>query len=188
VAETEGSGGEGGEVTVEQMLQAGYEARRESRSSDARALFSVAYERALSDGDLSLQVNALSGWANSESDLGRLDEACGRYAEAIALLRHMDDPLRLAHTVRHLADVARKQGRVEVARPCYEEALTIYRSHAGTVPLDLANSLRGYGLLLEALGERGAAYDVWLEALKLYTSVGVQAGIDEANRRVAAAD
>jgi tetratricopeptide (TPR) repeat protein len=114
-----------------------------------------------------------------------MDEACGRYAEAIAILREMDDPLRLAHAVRHLADVARRQGRVEIAQPCYEEALAIYRGNAATAALDLGNALRGYGLLLEDVGDRAAAKEAWVEVLRLYGEVGVQAGIEEAERRVA---
>jgi tetratricopeptide (TPR) repeat protein len=171
-------------MTVEQTLSAGYAARRDSRSADARAFFAEAYEQAQASGDASLQVDALRGWADSESDLGRLDEACGRYAEAIALLRPLKDSLRLAHTIRHVADVARKQGKTEVARVCYDESLAIYRGDATTAPLDLANALRGYGLLLEALGEGAEAHAVWVKALTLYTELGVPAGIEEAQRRV----
>jgi tetratricopeptide (TPR) repeat protein len=171
---------------VQELIHAGYQARRENRSKDARGLFVQAAELAEAAGDEGLKVDALRGWANSESDLGRLDEASERYAEAVAILRKMDDPLRLAHAVRHLADVRRKQGRVDDARACYEETLAIYGGNAATAPLDLGNALRGYGLLLEDLGDRAKAKEVWEDVLRLYTEVGVQAGIDEATRRVAA--
>ena len=166
---------------IRELMTAGQQARRDGRSVDARKLFSDAVERAT---DESLRVDALRGWANAESDLGRLEESCEIYAQAIALLREMDDPLRLAHTVRHLGDVARHQARNEVAVACYNEAIAIYRAHEDTQPLDLGNTLRGYGLLREELGDRAAARLIWEEALKLYTEVGVQPGIREANRRI----
>ena len=184
MAASEG-GGEGIETMSGTTLDAihdGHRARREGRSEDARRFFMDAAQRA---GDESLRVDALRGWANSESDLGNLDESAERYAEAIALLRGLDDPLRLAHTVRHLGDVTRHQERNEVSVACYNEAIAIYRANEATVPLDLGNALRGYGLLREELGDRAAARLIWEEVLKIYTEVGVQAGIDEATKRVA---
>ncbi len=169
---------------IRELILEGYTARRESRSDRARDLFSSATALAIDAGDKDLQVDALRGWANSESDLGDLEAAAERYHEAITLLREMDDPLRLAQTVRHLGDVTRKQKRMEMAVGCYNEAIGIYRSNEGTLPLDLANALRGYGLLREDLGDLAAARLVWDEVLKLYTEAGVQPGIDEAERRL----
>ena len=50
------------------------------------------------------------------------------YEEAVAICREESDPLTLAHTVRHLGDVHQDAGRVELAEPCYDEALVVYRS------------------------------------------------------------
>jgi len=167
-------------MTARELISAGYQARREERAEDAKALFIKAFEDSGSDDE---RVNALCGWANSESDLGRFAESAERYAEAVALLRSLDEPLKLAHTVRHLGDVQRRAGQLAEALPCYEEALGIYREHPETVPLDLGNALRGYGLLLEAMGDPGRAREVWAQVLGIYREVGIQAGIDEAERQ-----
>jgi len=106
------------------------------------------------------------------------------YMAAVDALREMDEPLRLAHTVRHVADIQRGIGELEAARANYAEALAIYRAEPGTGKLDLANTLRGYGLLLEQMGENAAATAMWREAGALYAAVGVQVGVDEADRRV----
>lgn len=170
-------------MNARETILAGYQARREQRAEDARALFIQAFNEADSTGE---RVGALQGWANSESDLGRFGEAAERFAEAVALLRGWDEPLKLAHAVRHLGDVERRAGRLAEALPCYEEALGIYREHPETVKLDLANALRGYGLLFEAMDDQARAQEAWSEALAIYREVGVQAGIDEAEGRLTA--
>ena len=170
-------------MTAHDCIFAGYEARRSGRGDEARTAFKQGFELAASAND---RVDALRGWANSESDLGRFAEAANRYGEAIALLRGLDDPLKLAHTVRHSGDVLREAGRSAEALACYEEALGIYREHPEAARLDIGNALRGYGLLLEELGQRAKAHKAWVEVLGIYREVGVQAGIDEAERRIAA--
>jgi len=51
------------------------------------------------------------------------------YEEAVVLFRELDEPLVLAHTIRHLGDVYLEQGRPDLAEPCYHEALGLYRRH-----------------------------------------------------------
>jgi tetratricopeptide (TPR) repeat protein len=88
--------------------------------------------------------------------------------------------------VRSVGDILQDQGKFEEALPCYEEALAIYRSHAATTPLDLGNTLRGYALLQQGLGQKAEAIEFWQETLVLYKQVGVDAGIKEAERRLTA--
>ena len=83
---------------------------------------------------------------------GRLDDALHLYEEAVALCRLDNDPLQLAHTVRHLGDVHHDAGRLDRAEHCYREALAWYRAHPNTPPLDLANTLRPLAILEERLG------------------------------------
>ncbi len=169
-------------MNAREMILAGHQARRDERAKEAKALFVQAFEGADSLDD---RVDALRGWANAESDLGAFSESAARYAEAVARLRGLDEPLKLAHTVRHLGDVLRRAGRMGEALPCYEEAMGIYREHPEAEPLDLGNALRGYGLLLEPMGDNPRAREVWVEVLGIYREVGVQAGVDEAERRMA---
>lgn len=93
-----------------------------------------------------------------------VEAARRHYEEAVLILRGLDEPLRLAHAVRHLGDLHRGAGRGELAEGCYDEALAIYRHDRRTPPLDLANALRG---------------------LALYASLGVAAGADESAARIA---
>src|SRR2546423_10945899 len=72
---------------------------------------------------------------------------------AVASLRKVDDPLRLAHKVRHLGDAYYYAGRWSLAEPCYLEALSIYRRHENRQPLDLANAIRSFAVLRMRLAQ-----------------------------------
>ena len=108
--------------------------------------------------------------------------ALERYTAAANLLRDSNEPQRLAHTIRHVADIQSNMSRLTDAESSYAEALAIYRDDPQTGSLDLANTLRGYALLREETGDPTAAKAMWSEALELYRQTGVQAGIDEAQR------
>lgn len=102
----------------------------------------------------------------------------------MALYRAEGDPLPIAHTVRHVADILREAGRHKLAEPCYYESLKLYRGEAATAPLDLANAIRGFALLKSNTGEAEAAKALWEEARALYAAVGVEAGVAESDRRL----
>ena len=103
------------------------------------------------------------------------------YEEAVLLFREADEPLVLAHTVRHLGDVYLEQGRPDLAEPCYHEALGLYRSHEHHSSLDLANAVRSLAVL-----RWEQTRTLWEEVLDLYTNLSIEAGIKESAARVAA--
>ena len=104
---------------------------------------------------------------------------------AVASLRKVDDPLRLAHTVRHLGDAYYYAGRWSLAEPCYLEALSIYRRHENRKPLDLANAIRSFAVLKDEVGTAAEAELLWQEAHNLYVALDVPAGIAESAARLA---
>lgn len=113
------------------------------------------------------------------------EDAEQRYKEAVGLFREFDEPLKLAHTIRHLGDVYRHANKTVLAEACYVEALAIYRSHKDTPPLDVANAIRSHAVLKEAGGDRQHARALWQEAHDLYLGVGVGAGVSESAARLA---
>jgi tetratricopeptide (TPR) repeat protein len=122
--------------------------------------------------------------AYAERKLGNVQTARKLYEEAAALYRAEANPRKVAHTIRHVADIHRGEGCADLAAPLYNEALAIYRSHAETSPLDLANAIRGLTILKSDAGESEAARELWAEARDLYRSVDVQAGVAECTRRL----
>ncbi len=113
----------------------------------------------------------------------RRDGATARrcYEEAVALLRQLEEPLFLAHTVRHLGDIYFEEALPELAEPCYQEALELYRKHPERSALDLANAIRSLAVLRAHQGRA-----LWEEAREIYTTLGIEAGVKEAADRIAA--
>lgn len=104
---------------------------------------------------------------------------------AVAKSRKADDPLRLAHAVRHLGDAYYYAGRAEPADICYVEALSIYRSHTHAPRLDLANAIRSSAVLKDYVAADDEAKLLWQEAHDLYGALNVPAGVAESAARLA---
>jgi tetratricopeptide (TPR) repeat protein len=170
---------------LEKLFAQAHQARREHRSADAKPLLVEALALARKSevpGDL---ARALTALGQIERDLKNTQAALELYQEAVAIYHAHGDMLRLAHTVRHVGDIYREDRQLAPAELCYQDALKIYRTHPDTPPLDLANTLRGFALLKQELGQRAEAKLLWTEAGKLYESVNVQAGVVESARQIA---
>ena len=116
---------------------------------------------------------------SARSKDGAMARLC--YEEAVVLFREADQPLILAHTIRHLGDVYLEQGRPDLAEPCYHEALGLYRNHTDESSLDLANAVRSLAVL-----RWEQARMLWEEARVLYTGLSIEVGIKESSARVEA--
>ena len=103
------------------------------------------------------------------------------YVEALAAARECGDAMQIAHAVRHLGDVHRNAGRRADAKDCYDEALNLYRGEAAPT-LDVANAVRPMAILKADLGEREEALALWRKARELYATVGIDDGVEEAER------
>jgi tetratricopeptide (TPR) repeat protein len=146
-------------------------------------LFSTKEGHMVSDADRTDRLARAQELRLRGESARRRDAAMARlcYEEAVALFREVEEPLVLAHTIRHLGDVYYEQGRPDLAEPCYHEALGLYRSHEHGLSLDLANAVRSLAVLR---WEQTRA--LWEEARGLYTAVGIEAGVKESTARVAA--
>ena len=108
-----------------------------------------------------------------------------KYQLAVASARRGDDSLKLAHRVRHLGDAYYYAGRLELAEPCYVEALAIYRGHESPKPLDLANAIRSFAVLKHEVGAIEEAQELWQEAHDLYATLNILAGVAGSAARLA---
>lgn len=130
-------------------------------------------------------AQALHLLANVQVDLGDTARARALWGEAIEILRSLDEPLQLAHKVRHLGDLNLQERHLREAEECYVEALTIYRSHAAAGTLDFANALRRMAILKEETGSDDQARALWREVRGMYGALGLPAGISEADAHLA---
>lgn len=129
-----------------------------------------------------MTADELIAQAKAERRDGNLSQAADLYRRAAQQLR--DDSLRYAHAIRHAADILREAGHSESAESDYIEAIGIYR-RSECSPLDMANALRGYALLAEMRLQNRHAAQLWQEARSLYLQAGVDAGVQEADQRLA---
>jgi tetratricopeptide (TPR) repeat protein len=170
--------------TAENLIQQALRARREHRLEDAKRDLVAAVALCRKAGGQNL-ARALTALGQIERDQGQNDAALRHYEEAVTIYRAAGEPLKLAHTIRHVADILRESGRAELAEPRYDEALALYRKHPETPPLDLANAIRGWALLKSDSRENESAKALWQEARELYAAVNVEAGVEESKRRLA---
>ena len=170
--------------TLETLLEQGRPAQREHRIKYARNLFKKALKESRDSGEDGLRAVLYEELAYVDRNLLYLDAACEHYIQSSEIYRALGNPLKVAHTARHAADVLREQKKLDESENLYGEALEIYRNHAGTSPLDLANAIRGFALLKEDRGHREDAFRLWAEAGKLYEQTGVDAGVEESKRRI----
>jgi tetratricopeptide (TPR) repeat protein len=112
-------------------------------------------------------------------------EARRLYEQAAQAYFEAGDRMLYAHTLRHIADMHQDERNFDAARPLYEEVLENYRGNLNTKVLDLANAVRPYALLLEAVGEPERAKELWAEARTLYAVVRVDAGVKECDQHLA---
>ena len=171
--------------TLETLITAGYRARREGRLKDARQLFLEAVGLSNGPADQAVLAKSLTGLGQIERDLKHNAEALRHHRKAADIYRSLPDSLALAHTIRHVGDILGSEGSIEEARPCYQEALSIYRENKETSPLDLANAVRGFALLSTAARETEQAKSLWQEARSLYEAEGIHAGVQESDAQLA---
>ncbi len=168
---------------IEELIAAAWRDRRQGRLDDAeRGLRTAVESSRVADAHHHL-ANALGKLAHVMRDRGRLDAALPLSEEAVRVGR--DDPLLLAHAVRHLGDLHRDAGRLTEAECCYSEALAIYRGATTPDSLDFANALRPAALLRETFGDRSGARQLFAEARDRYREAGIDAGVQECSRHLA---
>ena len=170
---------------IEDAMERAMKAQQERRLADARSAWATVVEFERKHDSKSHLARALRLLGEVERKLHDGSAARLHYEEAVSVYRQLSDPRALAHTIRHLGDVYHDSGLSEMALPCYREALEIYRALPEVSPLDLANAIRSMAVLKGELRERDEARALWEEARGLYTSAGVQAGVEESNRRLA---
>jgi tetratricopeptide (TPR) repeat protein len=172
--------------SIEELIARAAQHRRERTPTDAIREWAEAIELSRQQSDIPSLIRSLRGAAETERDLGRNREAGNLYEEAVSLCRKQNnDPLLLAHMVRHLGDVRRHVGQHEGAHSCYQEALGIYRREPEANPLDVANALRSFAIIKEKMGDFEGARAFWREARELYESLAIDAGVAEGSQALA---
>jgi tetratricopeptide (TPR) repeat protein len=167
---------------VDVLLSEANTARRENNYEKAKQGIILAVDLARRLSKVPLLVKALNDLARIERDLGNTATSIKCYEELANLCEKHNDPSGVAHALRHLGDIHLEEGQLEDAENYYEEALRIYNNLKPTPPLDLANTLRGYALLLEKQGDFQESLECWKKARTIYEEQRITPGVEESNR------
>lgn len=170
---------------ADELMAQAVEAKKSRRFDLARAALVRAVELLRRESDPLALAQALRELGEVERSLPDTDGGIGAYEEAVAIFQQHGAELKLAHTVRHLADIHRHGRRVEEADRCYQMALDLYRKYTEASTLDVANALRGAALLKELDGDTEQAIALWSEATRLYEKADIAKAVDEGSRRLA---
>ena len=125
------------------------------------------------------EARAIIEQAREARSRGQVVEALEAYERVVAIARTADEPMWLAHALRHIADIRRELGDCYTAQQAAREAVAIYREQDSDCALDLANALRLLALAQESLGKVQEAGGPWREARALYEAGGVAEGVTE---------
>jgi tetratricopeptide (TPR) repeat protein len=170
--------------TFQEQFAKGYQARKENRLADSRAIFFKAVRSAAEEGDRPDLAEALCGLGQAEHGIGNLVPARHHYQGAAVLYREIGPPASLAYALRHEADIARELSLPTEAEPLYLEAEGIYRQLGARAELDLANTLRGLALAYESSGRADASRPLFEQARALYEKCNVRAGVAECEEKL----
>lgn len=168
---------------IKQLLSTTWAKRREGKYAEARALLSEA-EELCEDNDYKHLGRIFHIYGQFESDHNNLQKALGFWQQSLAYYQKDNNPNKIAHSTRHIADFQRRLGDEASSEKSYLQALDIYRSNPNTNTGDLANALRGFGLLLVQRGKINEAISVWKEVKEKYGAIHLQEGVDEAKERL----
>lgn len=104
---------------------------------------------------------------------------------ALSYYRKADIPDRIAHSMRHLADLQLELNLLDESKQNYLEAIEIYNKLKESNDGDMANALRGYCNCLERTGLFDQCVDFWRRILIIYEENNFQSGIKEAKDKIA---
>ncbi|MDE2999917.1 MAG: tetratricopeptide repeat protein [Gemmatimonadota bacterium] len=172
-----------GKQRIARLLDEAWKTRGASDYARGRRLVAEAEELCRDDDHESLGRVA-HVYGQFERDNGNREQALDFYLNGYnhyAAGRHVE---KMAHALRHVADVRRDLGDREGSERDYRSAIEMYRNLDTTPAHSLANALRGFAMLLERTGKRGEALNVFEEAHRLYVQVGNAPGIEEMGRKV----
>jgi len=173
--------------SAESLFERGRVAYVEGHRQDACELFRNALKACGPEDGQPLRAAIHVETGRVARDLGDNESASSHYRTAAEFYRGFNDPMNLAHALRHAADISRQMDRFSEAEPCILEAIEIYRAQRPLPQLHLANALRVAALLLEQAGKPAEALPLWLEARDNYRAAGVEAGMAESRAHMATA-
>lgn len=123
-------------------------------------------------------------YAQLERDLKNLDSALTWYVKAMKTYKSGGFSPKEIHVLRHIAEIETQNGNTKKAQVNYIKVLNFYKSNEKTPLGELANTQRGYALLLEKIGDAEKAKKYWIKTRNLYKELDIIEGINECENHI----
>ena len=168
---------------LKQLLEETWAKRGDEKYEDARNLVKEAH-RLCKENDFNSLGRIFHVYMQFESDHDNYSKAIELSQRSLSYYKRANNLDRIAHSTRHIADLQYQLGKDAESEQNYRVAISIYRENPNTGIGNLANALRGFGLLLEKREKIKEAIDIWNETKVLYASINLQDGVAEANEKL----
>ena len=154
-------------LSIKELLEEAWAKRREGKYDEARHLVKEA-QGICKDDDHNFLGRIFHIYMQFESDQDNYSKALEFCQKSLWFYRKDKNLDKIAHSTRHIADLQRHLGQEADSEGNYREAIANYKGNSNTYKGDLANALRGFGLLLEKRGKIEEAIAIWKETKELY--------------------
>ena len=166
-------------TTIKKLLEKAWKLRGEANYKESQKFLSKA-ESLCTKEDFYFMGRIHHIRMQYEADKDHFDKAIEYCHLSVLSYFKSKDYDRIAHSVRHLADLQMETGELSDSENNYIKSVGIYKSLEDCNKGDLANALRGYAQLQEKKGEFSEAMDLWQEIIHLYKECDFKAGEIEA--------
>ena len=170
-------------MNIREILDEAWSKRRIGDYNGAKNLAKKAHERC-ADGDHNALGRIFHIYMQFESDNNHYVKALAYCQQSLGYYKKAGNIDKIAHSTRHIADLQRYLGQGVESESNYRKAINLYRKNPNTQKGDLANALRGFGIILENRKKLEEAKTTWEEVKKLYKDCNLPEGVDEANSRL----
>ena len=146
--------------TIMKLLSEAWKYRGKGNYKESKLLLEQAKERCSPD-DFDLLGRISHIHMQHAYDHKNFQDALEFSRESVAYYTQAQNLDRMAHAIRHKADLHSELGQLDTAESHYLSAIDLYREKRNSHKGDWANALRGYALLLEQQSKYEQALKIW---------------------------
>lgn len=171
------------EISIQNYLKKAWELRRKEKYGASRIVLEKARDLCeVEDYNNLARISHIE--MQYEADHNNFERAMVLCKKATALYEKADNPGKIAHSIRHLADLQVEVNLLKDAVLNYREAISIYGKHGASNTAEMANALRGYAKVLELQNKIPGALNLWEKIKHIYSAYGFKEGIKEADLKI----
>ncbi len=168
---------------IAELLGNAWSLRREGNYDEAMKIVRRAHD-SCPENDYDALGRIYHVYMQFKRDHDHLEEAVLLSRQSVSYYRLSKNMNRIAHSVRHLADLEFELGNLKESEVHYKKAIQLYLDNSNTSKGDLANALRQYALLLEKTGKNVESANTWTTVRDLYTAIHLKEGVSEAEEHL----